>query len=141
MKILFHSINNFSLKDRRKHRVWLIQLAQKEHKAIDTINYIFCDDQYLLRINEKHLNHSTLTDIITFDYCTGDVLSGDIFISIERVKENAKIYNVLFREEIKRIMAHGILHLCGYHDKKPNDKAIMTKKEDYYLSLYFQNFR
>ena len=94
------------------------------------ITYIFCDDAYLLDLNEQYLNHDTLTDIITFHYSKLPQIEGDIFISIERVHENAQTYQVTFDQELYRVIIHGVLHLCGYSDKTPTDKALMTEKEN-----------
>ncbi len=128
----------FTLKNKSKVRLWLSAVAKKEGAAIEELNYIFCSDNYLLELNKKHLNHNTLTDIITFDTAvTSSVVEkqiiGDIFISIERVKENASTFKVSFEKELHRVMVHGLLHLLGYKDKKPADKTEMTSKEDYYL--------
>jgi probable rRNA maturation factor len=129
---------SFTFKARNLHAAWLNQVAQKEKKNIDCINYIFCSDEYLLSLNEQHLNHHTLTDIITFEYNEPNSknVSSDIYISIDRVKENALQFNATFTEELRRVMAHGLLHLCGYKDKKEADKANMRKKEDLALALY-----
>lgn len=99
------------------------------------INFIFCDDAYLSELNLSYLNHTTLTDIITFDYTDEGIISGDIYISIERVKENALLYSKTFQDELNRIIIHGVLHLLGNKDKKPKDKAMMRKKEDECLLL------
>ena len=100
------------------------------------INYIFCDDEYLLKINIEYLNHDTLTDIITFDYVENGVLNGDIYISIERVMENAGIFSVSYEQELHRVLAHGVLHLCGYKDKTESDAAFMRRKEDFAIQLF-----
>ncbi|MCB0460671.1 MAG: rRNA maturation RNase YbeY, partial [Flavobacteriaceae bacterium] len=99
------------------------------------ISYIFCDDDYLLDINVKYLKHNTLTDIISFDYTDDGLISGDVFVSIDRVKENAEKFNVSFQDELHRVMIHGILHFCGYKDKTKEEEQLMRSKEDYYLSL------
>lgn len=114
---------------------WLTDAASKENKQIGAINFIFCDDNYLLKVNQDYLNHDTFTDIITFDYCEGDVLNSDIFISLERVEENANELSINFIDELERVCIHGILHLCGYLDKKEEDALIMRQKEDFYLTL------
>ena len=114
---------------------WITDLILKEGLKEGDINYIFCNDDYLLEKNVKYLNHNELTDIITFDYSIGKLLSGDIFISIERVKDNAISYNVEVKDELQRVMVHGVLHLCGYKDKSKEEKSLMRDKEDYYLSL------
>jgi len=114
---------------------WLSGAILIENHKEDRINYIFCDDSYLLKYNIKYLNHNTLTDIITFNYNLGKTISADIFISVERILENAKTFDVTFEDELHRVMIHGVLHLCGYKDKSKDEKALMRKKEDYYLSL------
>ncbi len=113
-------------------------LLAEEGKISDELNYIFCDDDYLLEINKKYLNHDYYTDIITFDYSEGDELSGDIYISTERVEENSDQEKVHFTEELYRVVFHGALHLCGYNDKNEEDQKLMREKEDYYLNLHFK---
>jgi len=115
---------------------WLDKSIRKEAHKPGDISYIFCSDKYLLKINRDYLNHDYYTDIITFDYSQGKTISGDLFISIDRVKENANQYKVSFQEELKRVMIHGVLHLCGYSDKSPRHARQMREKEDYYLSLW-----
>ncbi len=114
---------------------WIVAVAASEQQRCGDINYIFCNDEDLLKINRQYLNHDTLTDIITFDYTQNKVISGDIFISIERVKENARSFNTGFEEELHRVMIHGILHLCGYKDKNPAQKKQMRDKENTALAL------
>lgn len=114
---------------------WIAAAIQEEEHKEDSINYIFCDDNYLLELNIKHLKHNTLTDIITFNYNIGKTISADIFISVDRILENAKKYAVSFQDELHRVMIHGILHLLGYKDKTKDEKSLMREKEDYYLSL------
>ena len=109
-------------------------ILEEEHKE-DSINYIFCDDNYLLELNIKYLDHNTLTDIITFNYNIGKSISADIFISVDRILENANKYEVSFQDELHRVMIHGILHLLGYKDKTKDENSLMREKEDYYLSL------
>jgi rRNA maturation RNase YbeY len=104
-------------------------------KNLGSLNYIFCTDNYLLQINNDYLKHNTLTDIITFDYTEGKMVSGEVFISVERVRENAALFSGSFKDELHRVMIHGILHLCGHKDKTPSAKKEMTAQEDYYLSL------
>ena len=133
--ISFHSENGFELKDHSVLKAWITKTIQSEKKNVGEINYIFCDDEYLLKINVDFLDHDTYTDIISFDYTQGDVVSGDIYISTERVAENATTYNTTFQTELKRVMIHGILHYCGYGDKTSDQKNIMRAKEDYYLLL------
>ena len=122
----------FILKNKTSTRSWLIKCAFAEKKKIDSLNYIFCSDTHLKKINKQYLNHNYFTDIITFPTSeTGAKnFSGDIYISIERVKENAGFYKVNFSEELHRVMAHGLLHLCGYCDKSEKEQQVMRKKED-----------
>ena len=115
---------------------WLKQVVIQEKKIFGEIVCIFCDDKYLLEKNIKYLNHDYLTDVITFDYCEERTVSGDILISVDRVRENAKSYNVSFFTEIKRVIVHGLLHLLGYDDKTNTSRKEMTEKEDFYLNLY-----
>ena len=133
--ILLHAENNFLIKAPQTLKIWITKSVLKEGAAIGDINIIFCDDTFLLIKNKKYLNHSSLTDILTFDFSTKKSLSGDIFISTERVKENATKYKVPFKNELNRVLIHGILHLLGYKDKTEKEKKIMRKKEDFYLSL------
>lgn len=127
------SIPGFS---RRKVREWIINTIAEEGGTPGDINFVFCKDRYLLKLNLEFLEHNTLTDIITFDYCedTGKI-SGDIFISVERVCENAAGLNLSFSEELNRVIIHGVLHLLGYKDKSPYDELLMRQKENYYLTL------
>jgi len=134
--ILFHKECDFQINKAESLSNWLIQTAKNENKLIGNINYIFCDDKYLLKKNKDYLKHNTLTDIITFDYSEGDTLSGDIFISVERVKENAVIFAQPFQEELKRVMVHGLLHLLAYKDKTVDEAKIMRNKENFYLSKF-----
>ena len=126
----------FNLKNKLRVRTWIKDIIMREAKSLGNITYIFCTDNFLGSMNEKFLNHTTLTDIITFDYSEKDLMSGDIFISIERVRENSITYKTSFDEEIGRVMAHGILHLAGYKDKSGKDKKMMRSKEDLYLTTY-----
>jgi len=128
-------VGNFSLEDEQNLSDWVAFVLDQEEKELGEINYIFCDDDYLHEINVKTLKHNTLTDIISFDYTVGDVVSGDIYISHERVADNAKNLGLNFRDELHRVMVHGILHYSGYKDKDTEDKSTMRSKEDYYLSL------
>ncbi len=125
------------VKKKKLIRAWLLLLLQKEVESLSSveINLIFCDDEYLYQLNTKYLKHTTLTDIITFDYSEDNHLKADVFISTERVKENAKLFSQTFTDEISRVMAHGLLHVCGYKDKTAKTKAIMTEKENFYLDL------
>ena len=136
--LFFFEEIHFSFTKRNLTREWLHKIAKREQRKITALNYIFCNDDFLLTINRQHLNHDTYTDIITFGYSpeTSKEITGDIFISIDRVKENALTYHTTFQNELKRIMAHGLLHLCGYKDKSVPDKAMMKKKEDASVALF-----
>lgn len=126
----------FKLKNPRKTQNWIKGVILQEKKKLDQLNYIFCSDKYLLEINQHYLKHKTLTDIITFDNSeNGDLIEGDVFISIERVKENAEEFGKLLDEEVHRVIIHGVLHLIGYSDKSESEKTAMRNKEDSYLSL------
>ncbi len=127
----------FKLDHPRKTATWIKDSIQREKRVTGEINYIFCTDLILQSINQTYLNHDDFTDIITFDYSekNSQVISGDVYISIDRVKENSSKFNKSFDEELHRVMIHGILHLLGYMDKKTADKAQMRKKEEAYLSL------
>src|ERR1700741_2394386 len=127
---------DFSPKKKKAIKNWVAAIAKKEKKIAGNINYIFCNDDELLKINIQYLNHKTLTDIITFDYTEGNKIAGDIFISVERVEENAGKFKVEFENELHRVMIHGILHLCGYKDKTPKDEKLMRRKEDEALKLF-----
>ncbi len=126
---------SFKLKEKARLKAWIKAVTEKEQHRLGDINYIFCTDDELLDINLQHLNHNTYTDIITFDYTEGNRISSDIFISVDRVEENAKKFKVAFEEELHRVMIHGILHLCGYKDKSKADAKLMRKKEDIALNL------
>lgn len=126
---------DFVFKGKAKNNAWLRLVAESEIRRIGNISIIFCSDNYILDINRKYLEHDYFTDIITFDYCEGDRLSGDLFISVDSVRENAVEYKTEFRDELNRVMVHGILHLIGYDDHSDEDIAVMRSKENYYLSL------
>jgi rRNA maturation RNase YbeY len=126
----------FSLKEKLKHKAWLNEVARQEGKRILELTYVFCSDDYLLQINQEYLNHDTLTDIVTFDNSEDpNKIEGDIFISIDRVKENGDALGTK-ETELGRVMVHGLLHLLGYKDKKKEDKVLMTEKEDFYIKQY-----
>jgi len=131
----FNENVRFLLKDKSYLKTWVSDSILNEKKKVGSLNFVFCADKYLLLLNKTYLNHNTLTDIITFDYSVKNQVSGDIFISIERVKYNSKLLNISFKDEIHRVMIHGVLHLCGYGDKSLKEKASMRKQEDKYLSL------
>jgi probable rRNA maturation factor len=141
MAISFFQENiKFSLTGKSKIKKWLKEIAALENKSIGELNYIFCSDEHLYSINLEYLNHKTYTDIITFDNSEkATILEGDIFISIDRVKENAKKQNVSFDHELLRVMSHGLLHLMGYKDKKAGEKIIMTEMENKAISLMDQH--
>jgi len=127
----------FTLREQSRLKNWIRQAFRKEKKRLETFNYIFCSDKYLLRLNKQYLKHNTLTDIITFDTSTSSgSLSADIYISIQRVQENAETFESGFSTELRRVLIHGALHLMGYSDKSAAQKSIMRKKEDAYLSLW-----
>lgn len=115
---------------------WLDVFLKTEKKKLGDITYVFCSDKYLLSINKQYLKHNYFTDIITFDYTEGKVISGDIFISVDRVADNAKTYKTTFQNELLRVIIHGVLHLAGYTDKTSSKARQMREKEDYYLSLW-----
>ncbi len=123
------------LKNRRLIRSWIASVITSESKQLGDLNFIFCSDEYLLEINRTHLNHDYYTDIITFDYCEAEYISGDLFISIDRVRDNAKELKQTTSTELHRVMVHGVLHLIGYGDKTPDEVGEMRSKEDYYLTL------
>lgn len=126
---------SFTLKDKLKLKKWIKETIEAEGYKLQELNYIFCSDEYLLQMNQQYLDHDTLTDIITFDNSeTPGKITGDIFISIERIWENAQKFNVSKECELQRVIIHGALHLVGYADKKPADKKRMTEKEDFYLN-------
>ncbi len=125
----------FELKDKRFVSRWLKLVAGSEIRKLGDISVIFCSDNYILDVNMRYLQHDYFTDIITFDYCEGDVLSGDLFISIDSVRENALYYGAEFLDELHRVIVHGLLHLIGYDDHTDAEKKEMRAKEDYYLSL------
>jgi len=126
----------YDIRNKLKIRNWVKSILSSEGKKPGDITYVFCSDDYLGTMNEKYLNHTTLTDIITFDYSEKEKLSGDICISVERVYENARTYNTTHDQELGRVMAHGVLHLVGYKDKTSDEKKLMKSKEDYYLASY-----
>lgn len=134
--INFNYETEFTLDNEEAFADWLCAVIVSESKNEGEINYIFCDDEYLHKINVEYLNHDTLTDIISFDYTVGNELNGDIFVSVERVADNAKDFNVSFEEELKRVLAHGILHYCGYKDKSDADAELMRSKEDEKIAMF-----
>ena len=121
--------------DRPKVTRWLKEIAASYHKKLGNIAYIFCSDERILEVNKQYLNHDYYTDIITFDYVRGKIISADIFVSLPRISENAIQHFKSFNLEFHRVLAHGILHLCGYKDKTDSEILVMRKKEDFYLKL------
>jgi len=117
--------------------IWLEDLILSENKKPGDINYIFCDDEYLLKVNQDYLAHDYYTDIITFDYVKGKTISGDIFVSLPRILDNASTLSQDFESEFRRVLAHGLLHLCGYKDKTVEEESTMRQKEDFYINRYF----
>lgn len=137
--ISFNYENNFTLTNESQLSNWIGTVIEKEGYKEGDINYIFCDDDYLHKLNVDFLNHDTLTDIISFDYTTGNKVQGDIFISTERVADNAKDFKVSFATELHRVLVHGILHYCGYKDKTTSEAVIMREKENFYLKALLES--
>ena len=130
----FFSETVFSLQNPNEIALWISKTINDHKREEGEISYIFCDDQYLHKLNLEFLNHDSLTDIISFDNSLGDQINGDIFVSVERVKENADTYKTNFEDELHRVIIHGILHYCGFNDKTKEEAALMRKKEDEALS-------
>lgn len=128
----------FSLSDRTRLKAFIEQLFRKEKRRLETLNYIFVSDKRLLDINQQYLHHDYFTDIITFDLSEGPATMGEVYISIDRVRDNARLMKTSFRSELHRVIFHGALHLCGYSDKNKKEIEIMRKKEDYYIGQYFK---
>lgn len=137
--INFNYETDFKLRNEDQLSAWILNTISSENRKIEEINYVFCDDEYLLKLNVEFLNHDTLTDIISFDYSIGKIIQGDIFISIERVKDNARDFNVSFEDELHRVMVHGVLHYCGFKDKSEADAKLMREKENFYLKQLISN--
>jgi probable rRNA maturation factor len=134
MIVFFNEDIDFKFQGKNKFKSWLKKVADKEGFSINNLNYIFCSDEYLHKINLEYLDHDTYTDIITFDNSEDESsIEGDIFISIERLRENSQTLNIVFEEELKRVIVHGLLHLCGYDDHTPEDKAEMRRLESEYM--------
>jgi len=133
--ITYNYETNFQLKEEANLSNWIQTCIEKEGCELGEINYIFCDDAYLLKLNQEFLQHDTLTDIISFDNSLGKLINGDIFISVERVQENAQDFNVSFDDELHRVMIHGVLHYIGFKDKTSEEKTMMRKKENECLKL------
>ena len=131
----FFEDTDFKFKNRRLNNMWLKMVAESEIKKLGALSIIFCSDNYILDINQRYLQHDYFTDIITFDYCEGNTLSGDLFISVDSVRENSIFYNVDFETELNRVIVHGLLHLIGYDDPTEDDIKVMREKENYYLDI------
>lgn len=139
MAITFSNSNStFSLKAKTKIKNWISDVAKKEKRDIGNLSYVFTSDEDLLTINKQYLNHNTYTDIITFDYSEGKTISGEIFISIDRVRENSEKMDTTFEDELHRVIIHGVLHLCGHKDKTKIDSDNMRRLEDKALRLLNQ---
>ena len=134
--IEFHYKLDFELPDEDLFSNWVYDMVSSEKASTKQIVYIFCDDGFLLDLNQKYLEHDEYTDIVTFDYSEDGDIAGDIFISVDRVRENALLYNVNFEDELKRVMAHGVLHLVGYKDKSPKEITVMRGKEAEKMKLF-----
>lgn len=134
--ISFNYELDFQLSSEEQVSDWLSTVIKSENCNEGNINYVFCDDEYLHKLNVEFLDHDTLTDIISFDYSVGKELHGDVYISIERVRENANDFSEAFTNELKRVMVHGILHYCGYKDKTEADAITMREKENHYLNQF-----
>lgn len=132
--------SNFELPKTEKVKEWVTEVVNRRQKRVGNISYLFCDDEYLLGVNQQYLNHDTYTDIITFDYVAGGLISGDIMISVERVKENALKFKVPFGQELHRVIIHGVLHLLGQGDKTDAEAAEMRSQEEDALSLLNEMF-
>jgi probable rRNA maturation factor len=140
-KISFHFLaEGFTLRDRTRLKNFILDLCRREGQKVEAMNYVFCTDEYLLEINRSYLKHDTYTDIVTFQLSgKGEPLLSDIYISIERVRENAENFGTSFRSELHRVIFHGALHLCGYKDKSKKDSEVMRAMENRYLELYFKD--
>ena len=137
MAISFSNQNiEFSLPDQNRVKEWISTLIKRHGMSVGNIGYLFCDDSFLLEANNKYLNHDTLTDIITFDYVNGNLVSGDIMISVERVSDNSETFGVPFTDELHRVIIHGVLHLLGQGDKTDDEARIMRQREDEALALW-----
>ncbi|WP_298237225.1 rRNA maturation RNase YbeY [uncultured Algibacter sp.] len=137
--INFNYETTFKLETEDEISKWISNAISSEGFKLEEISYVFCNDEYLHKLNVEFLNHDTLTDIISFDYSMGKLIQGDIFISVERVRDNAKDFGVSFDEELNRVIIHGVLHYCGYKDKTSSDAEVMRAKENHYLSILQKN--
>lgn len=141
MPIEFHylEVSSFRISKPKKTKDWLEYICNFHNFYLAELNFIFCSDAYLYNLNYKYLKHHTLTDVITFNFNVGNGIQGDIYISVERVELNAIEYEEKFEKEIRRVMVHGLLHLLGFTDNSKNKKLLMTEKEDFALSIYFND--
>lgn len=128
--------NDFKQLDELVYTKWLLSIAASEKKTIGEISYVFCSDEFLLQINQDYLDHDTFTDIISFDYCEDGLINGEIYISTDRIEENAVNYGVSLTNELHRVMAHGLLHLCGYGDKSEAEAQVMRDKENEKIGMF-----
>lgn len=133
--ISFNYETDFKLKNESVLANWITNVIASEGFKLEDVNYVFCDDDYLHKLNVQFLNHDTLTDIVSFDYSVGKIIQGDIYISVERVEDNARDFDVTFNKELQRVIVHGVLHYCGYKDKTDDDAKIMREKENHYLAV------
>ncbi len=134
--ISFHSQNDFILTSEKDYKSWLNAIALIHNMTVADLSYVFCSDDYLHQINVEYLDHDTYTDIITFDYAEESIIKGEIYISTDRVTENAREFDVSFNHELKRVMAHGLLHLCGYGDKEEDEKSLMRQFENESIDMF-----
>lgn len=134
--IEYHYLTDFQLKDEARYTRWIQEVLKSENVDNQRINYIFCSDLYLLELNQKYLQHDTLTDILTFDYTVDTIITGDVYISIERIRENAKTYETTLELELLRVMSHGLLHLIGFGDNSDDEIHIMRKKEEEKINMF-----
>jgi len=134
--ICFNYETSFELGDEPRYERWIGEIIKSEGKSEGEISYVFCDDEYLLKVNQEYLEHDYYTDIISFDYSVGNQLNGDIFISVERIQDNATEFGVTFHEELLRVMSHGILHYCGYKDKSDEEADEMRRKEEEKIKMF-----
>ncbi len=140
MSITYQSQDtNFSLKNRRLISQWIKTVIAKHNKQLGNVSYIFCSNSFILDLNQKYLNHNYFTDIITFDYCSDNIIEGDIFISVDTVKDNSTRFNTIFNDELLRVIIHGVLHLIGFNDKTTKQQKQMRSMEDEALSIYYNN--
>ncbi len=136
MAINFHYEGDFELDQEKEYAHWLNRVLLSEGRRTSELDYVFCDDEYLAEINLKYLGHDTYTDIVTFDYSDTGTLKGDVFISTDRVRENAKLFEVTFEDELMRVMVHGVLHLLGYNDKTDEDRGKMRVRENEKIQMF-----